>query len=438
MSKTKSKNIVFMLLIALLIFNTTSFAAEYDWIGEIDNNWDVPGNWAVTGSIYTWPNEQYDLIYKPRVNDDCEEINIAKGGVVNRVGSLDINGAADGSNEVALTIKGNSELNIHPGWGKDIWIANGGDSKGRVEVRGGSHLELLDGAIRIGNGSASVGTLSVVDSTVDIAQWLIVGRTTTGIAEFKSSTLNITGWDDWSSLYIAYKSNSTGSLSIKDSNINIESNLNVGNENDSIGSVEIKDSSLNIGNNLLLNRKGALTTLNIKGSSIINIGNQFRMNIKGAAKISNVVMSDGDVTVGSDSRLNMDGGVGSVADFILKDGIWFTGGNIFVGETADGDSYLRIKDGTMISNKTIYVGNPFGSDNGESKIYLNGGMLQGDNLEFNEEIGDSLIIYRGGELWINNSNVTETDMQNFIDIGKIDVPTDYEITTIGAYTVLRS
>jgi len=561
MIKTQSQKRIFMFVVAFVVLSGTSFAAEYDWTGYIDVDWDNPGNWDVTGSIYTWPNEQFGDSW---VNKDCDEINIATGGVVDRVGDLRISGADDGSNEVVLTIDNSSELNIHPGFGKDIWIAVGDNSRGRVEVRDGSHLELEDGAIRIGEGNTSVGALNIINGTVDIAQWLIVGRTSKGTVEIKNGNLNIEGWGGWSSLYVAYNSNSTGTLDINNGNVNIEdslivgnsdnstgiieiknsnfniskhlslgnggegtscsmsikdnsiinigsnlrvgnsdsstgtleiknstldigSNLQVGNSDSSTGTLEIKDSTLviggsanlggsgntlgilgikdstveigedlflaksgtstgtleikggtlDIGNNLILVRRGASGTLSIKGNSIINIGGEFQMNAQPTGMVSEVVMDDGVVTVLYDSYLNFRGDGDSVADFTLNNGIWDSGGNINVGKTDEGDSCLTINGGMMQAGQKIFVGNP-GIDLGESKIFLNGGVLQGEDLEFNLEPGDSLIIYRGGELRIRSSALDETDMQDLIDIGKIDVPTDYEITTIGNYTVLRS
>ena len=47
MSKTKSKNIIILLVIALLTLSTTSFAAVYDWIGTTDVYWDNPDNWEI-------------------------------------------------------------------------------------------------------------------------------------------------------------------------------------------------------------------------------------------------------------------------------------------------------------------------------------------------------------------------------------------------------
>jgi len=554
-------NRIFILAAAVLMFCATSFAAEYDWTGaDGDLIWDNAANWDVTGSIWTWPNEEYA---SSRVNQDCDEINIATGGIVDRFGSLNISGADDGSNEVVLTVDNSSELNIHDYWGKDIGIAYGYDSRGRVEVRGGSHLELVDGAIRIGEGNTSVGTLNIIDGTVDIAQWLIVGRTSTGIVEVENGTLNIAGWDNWSSLYVAYKSNSTGTMNVKNGNINIEGSLLVGNSDNSTGTVEIKNSDLNINKYLSVSHGGAGTfgSMEIKDNSIIDIGNalivgnsasstgtveiedstldignalmvgnstssigtveiknstldigiastigdlivgnsasstgtveiedssvqigmslqlgqndlatgtveiknsdlnigkhlsvgslgtstgtleiknssieivkhlivagknssvgimnigdgstifvggRFRMNNKAdSGSVSEVVMDGGSVSVGGYTAINHSSGVGSIANFTLNDGIWDSSGDINVGNTLYGDSYLTINGGTMVTGRKIFVGRNGGGDSGESRIFLNGGLLQGEVLVF-DLIADSSIVYKGGELWFKTSNI---------------------------------
>ena len=481
MTKTKSKNIMLVLVVALLTLSTTSFAAVYDWIGTSGDNWETPGNWDVTGSTWTWPNEEYG---DSRVNQDCEEINITTGDIVDRFNHLAMSGASEGSNETVLTIRNNSGLHI----GGHMWIGQNGDGTVQVEVRNGSSLtvdkvlivgdaeestgllDVTNGAVEVkegmfvgkahnstgkmqikgnvpgagydlnvwkslsvGDSDNSVGTVEIKSSSVKIGRDLNVGKTgsSTGTVEIKSSTVDI-----GSILFIG--KGSTGMFEIKDSTLDTGSNLVVGRDEGSTGTVEIKDSTLDIQQLLILTRWGTSGIMNIKGNSIIIINERFQMGAKPTMNaVSKLVMDDGVVTVGSDSRLNMAGAAGSMADFTLNDGTWINGGNIYVGETPEGDCYLTINGGTMVSDSMIFVGNPGGDDIGESIIFLNGGVLQGEGLEFNMD-ADSLIVYRGGELRIRNSALDETDMQNLIDIGKIDVPSDYEITTIGDYTVLRS
>jgi T5SS/PEP-CTERM-associated repeat protein len=532
MTKTKSKNIIFMLVVALLTLSTTSFAAVYDWIGAVDVDWDNPSNWDVTGSTWTWPNEEYG---DSLVNQDCDKINITTGDIVDRIDSLAMSGASEGSNETVLTISNNSGLSI---WGH-MWIGQNGDGTVKAEVSNGSSLtvgqslvvgdaeestgllDVTDGAVEVmgemyvgkydnstgnlqikrdvpgvgydlivwkdmyvgfrhdsvgtveiesssvkfgnklrigwestgmfkikdstlsirgpvevGYRGSSSGTLEIESSTVDIGGTLNVGRESTGMLKIKDSTLGIDH-----RLNVGRRAGSTGTVEIEDSTLDIGYNLVVGESTGSTGTLEIKDSTLDIHQSLTLTRAGTSGIMSIKGDSIIIINEQFQMGAKDKMNaVSELVMDDGAVTVGFESRLNMAGAAGSMADFTLNGGTWINRGKgIYVGETTYGDCHLTINGGTMVSDSMIFVGSPGGDDFGQSRIFLNGGLLQGEGLELNIP-ADSRIVYKGGELWINKSALTEADMQDLIDIGKIDVSAApvYEITTIGDYTVLRS
>ena len=48
-------------------------AATYDWDGsEGDGNWYTPANWTVSGSSWTYPNDQYEFGATPyRINEDA-------------------------------------------------------------------------------------------------------------------------------------------------------------------------------------------------------------------------------------------------------------------------------------------------------------------------------------------------------------------------------
>jgi hypothetical protein len=576
MIKTKSKNIIILLVLALLTLSTTSFAAVYDWIGVFDSDWDNPDNWNVTGSIWTWPNEQYFNIAKECVNDDCEEINIASGNKLSRLYGLTMSGASEGSNETILTISNNTDLYI---WGC-MWIGQCGTGTVKTEVSNGSSLfvdslvvgdaegstgllDVVNGAVEVvgemyvgkydnstgklqirrdvpsygydlrvwknmtvgsfndsmgtvdidnssiklenrlliglestgifkiggstlsirgnmeaGSGANSSGTVEIKSSTVDIGDDLKVGRKSTGMFEIEDSILDIggnmtAGNKVNSSGTIKIKSStvgiggtlkvgrestgmcaiedsilnigetlfvgeeSTGMCEIEDSTLDIYWNLVVGKSSGSTGTIEIKDSTLDIKGRLRLTRGGTSGTMSIEGNSKISVNEEFRMGDKDTLNaVSKLEMDGGDVVIGSHCHLNMDGGAGSVADFTLNDGRWTNDGNIYVGETPRGDCSLTINGGTMVSYSNIFVGSPGIDDFGQSRIFLNGGLLQGEGLECNIK-ANSRIVYKGGELWINKSALTEAEMQDLINIGKIDVPVNYEITTIGDYTVLR-
>ena len=286
--------------------------------------------------------------------------------------------------------------------------------------------------MEVGYRGSSSGTLEIESSTVDIGGTLNVGRESTAMLKIKDSTVDIDR-----RFNVGRRAGSTGTVEIEDSTLDIGRNLVVAEKAGSTGTVEIKDSTLDIHDSLTLTNGGTSGIMSIKGDSIIIINEQFQMGAKGKVNaVSELVMDDGAVTVGVISRLNMAGAAGSMADFTLNDGRWTNNGNIYVGETPRGDCNLTINGGSMASYSNIFVGSPGIDDFGQSRIFLNGGLLQGEGLEFNIK-ANSRIVYKGGELRINKSALNEADMQDLINIGKIDVPADYEITTIGDYTVLR-
>jgi len=341
-----------LVLVLVMALGSATQAAVYNWTGAAaDGSWNTPGNWSVSGSAYTWPNEQWGNEY---TNEDCDEINLTTGDVVSRGSWLSIDGARDGSNTARLTLNNTSTLNV----GASMWVADWGGTKGRIDVLGHSVLS-VDGDLKIGDDDLSIGTLNVIDGTVSTA-----------------------------------------------------------------------------GNLIIANRAGSTGYLNISGNAVINCGYKFYMNDGGGAgAFSKVVMDSGTFTTGDNAYLNDDAGP-STAYFIMNGGSFNSGGVIDVSWNLDGTSHLTINGGEMIAADAIRLGVSGGADTGESRIFLNDGKLQGEDLQFN--MTDSLIVYTGGELWINNSAVSEMDMLMLIRDGKIDVSgaPGYSIITSGNYTVL--
>jgi hypothetical protein len=467
---------MFMLVAVLLALSSTSYAAEYNWTGKAgDLNWNTPGNWKVTGSIYnwTWPNDEFEA---RRVNQDCDEIKIANGDMVARLDELVISGASDGSNEAVLTIDKSSGLSLSGL--SNMWIGRGINGRGRAEVQKGSLLSMSRG-LTIALDAGSVGALNIVDGTVNVGRLLNVGSSgvgCVGTVDVKNSTVNIGTW-----VQLGSSPGATGELSIKDSTLKVEQHFSVGHGGtgtmemrggiltvngllmvgrhgsgastlqirsgtvdvgslwigllgETVGTVEMKGGTLNTAGDLNLARECVSGTLSIK-DGVVNIGGGFQMNLMPAGRVSELVMDGGVVNVASATRVNWAGGPDSWADFTLNGGTWNSDGEITVGMTPNGgNAYLTINGGTMVTYYgTVSVGNP---GSGKSRIFLNGGLLQGEGLVIDDS-SDSLIVYRGGELWINKYAVDEVAMQSLITAGKIDVPAIYEITTVGEYTVLR-
>ncbi len=328
-------------------------AAIYDWTGAADDgNWNTVGNWLVTGSAYTWPNEQFGNEY---INEDADEINLTNGDTVSRSGGLSPDGARDASNVCKVTLD-NGTTFIVTG---TMWIADYDNTQGRVDVLGGSFLD-VGGQLKVGDDQGSIGTLNVVDSRIDVGNHLVV-------ANYYGST----GY-----LYIA--------------------------------------------------------------NSTINIVNNFYMNDASGAGVSTsyVVMDSGTVNMGGYCTFNDD--IDGTATFILNGGSWNVGSYLNLSDNLDGHAYLTINAGEMISGGSLRLGKDGGTDIGQVRIYMNGGLLQGEDIEF--VITDSKIIFSDGmgKLKINSLAVSEADMQAFIDSGNIDVSAlvDYTISTDSGYTVL--
>ena len=144
------KSIVMCILAVLGFTHVHVQAATYTWNDKAgDGNWDDAGNWTVVGSEYTWPNEQKN---NPYVNDDCDQIIIGNGAVVQRDASLSIDGLAD-SFPAMLMLENGSRLISNDA----IYLANALGTSGYIGIRDGATLEVRGKVLDLGNdGDGSV------------------------------------------------------------------------------------------------------------------------------------------------------------------------------------------------------------------------------------------------------------------------------------------
>jgi hypothetical protein len=219
--------------------------------------------------------------------------------------------------------------------------------------------------------------------------------------------------------------------------LNVAGDIKLGDDPGSIGTMNVVNGRVEIGDDLIVtNRAGGTGYLNISGDSVINIADKFYMNDGGGSgSLSYVVMDGGVVTTVGNTYLNDDAGP-SEAYFTLNGGIFNSGGVIDVSWNLDGLSHLTINDGEMTAADAIRMGVSGGGDTGQSRVFLNGGVLQAEDLLWN--MTDSKIVFVDGELRINGVAVSVGDMQALVDAGKIDVSgaAGYAILTDGDYTVL--
>ena len=149
-------------------------AATYTFNGSVDGNWNNKTNWTVSGSTYTWPNEQYNNEY---INQDARLIFIGNSNVVTKSNSLSVDGPRNGSATNVLVIS-NATLNVQ----KPGWIGDYGGTKGHIKVIDGGRLT-YSGNLRVGDDNGSIGYVTVSNGILSTTGDLELGHRsgTTGI-----------------------------------------------------------------------------------------------------------------------------------------------------------------------------------------------------------------------------------------------------------------
>lgn len=265
----------------------------------------------------------------------------------------------------------------------------------------------------------------------------IVGELKTHITVNNASTLKIN--NGAGNLWCADAANTQGQVDILGGSTLQAYSLKVG--DNGTGWANIVDSTVSLGRDLVVatyfNGNGTVYTKN----STINITRNFYMNDGGNGAQSQFTMDGGTVNVTGTCWIGDDSGVGSNATMDFNYGTWTTKNDIVVGYNLDNTTHVTIDGGSMTAGTgggtgIIKLGVSGGTNIGQSRIFLNAGMLQGENLLF--AAGDRKIVFTGGQLRINGANVSEAAMQALIGTGNIDVSgaPGYLIYTDGAYTVL--
>lgn len=235
--------------------------------------------------------------------------------------------------------------------------------------------------------------------------------------------------------------------------LNNGSTLTAGNElqvgNDGPGSAEVfvNDSMLVSTNNLVVgerqNTNGYLE-INGAGSVVQTDGNLYMIDAGGASgpALAQVVVNDGLLDIDDNIYVNDDGAeAGNQAFFTLNGGSVQAGGWMALPWVMSiNQSHLTVNGGTLVlaggefNDRGIEMG-VSGTDTVESRVFLNGGLVQTEALVFNA--ADSQVVFTGGELRVNSAALSESDMMALIG-SKIDVSgaSAWTITTIGDYTTL--
>ena len=565
------RKLIFLISL-VLVLGSSAHAGLYVWNGsEGDGIWDTILNWTVTDSAWTWPNEEFG---NKMVNDDTLGIDILNGEAVSRGSDLAIQGAADGSTTGVLTLDAGSSLTVE---GR-LAIGGGDNTLGQIDILGGSTLTIAGEGndLKVVDNDGTLGTLNIVDSTVDIIDdftidqgegyvnisgssilnaddFLIADANTsvcyvdisgttviTIVDDFKidegigtvtiggdavinfgddcyipdqagEGTMTLTGnsvfnvGDDMTiaddantvghvivtgnatlnapdELYITDANTAFGTLDVSgNATVNVGDDLDIGSDGPGIcnisenATVTVADkiyvaennefapfeSHLTIsdnatvevtGNFIVVDNAGLTGYLHISGNPTIT-ANNFYMNDDGSddpnnpmPSTSEVIMDGGTVTVDGYTTFNDDNP--GTAEFIMNGGSFYSADYLNLSDNLDGTAHLTMNGGEMITGDRLRLGKDDGEDTGQVRIFMNGGLLQAEELS-DIMITDTKIIYTGGEIRIrqpfqpdpNDPNTTwglsKADMQDLIDTGIIEVNDVYSIITIGDYTVLN-
>ncbi|HUV64361.1 MAG TPA: proprotein convertase P-domain-containing protein [Sedimentisphaerales bacterium] len=338
--------------------------------------------------------------------------DIIAGNSVGGVGYVDIGGTAtvnvddlktdDG--EGHITIGGDATLNLD-----DLIIDNPDGVLGTVDIGGAATVTVADDImIDEATGTINIGGTATVSNGDDF----MVGDDPPGVGYVNiGDDATVTVGD---LLYVAHNEGAEGHLTISgNATVNILDDL------------------------IVANAGGVTATLHISGNPTINITSEFYMNDDdGAPANSQTIMDGGTVIIGSYCTFNDDNP--GTAEFIMNGGSWYCADYLNLSDNLDGTAHLTMNGGEMITGNRLRLGKDGGEDTGQVRIFMNGGLLQAEDLDI--KITDTQIVHTGGDLRINSANVSEDDIRQMIADGTIVVTgeesVDYFIISAGGYTAL--
>ena len=378
------KQIIFCIAICALAATQTAWAANYEFTGEVDNNWSTAGNWRIAygGNQQTsvpsdsnqnfWPSTKmpqsfadnpvveidgtYGTTYKLHVRNLGTESN----PVVFRADTDDHGVTAAGANTdkgffIGYDV-GNAWLRLEKGtYTGGTWFIGSSDYIGNIVVCDG--VTMSGYQIRFGNGSFSAtNTALTVNNTCYF-----------GYQSGKSVTVykNEGAWTMKGNMHVGH--NGGGTLVQDGGAIEVQGNLFIGNPGE--GSLTINSGALN-GKTTYIGRNGAIGrgTLTVNGGTVSLVGD--------------CVLGDkGDTTDGGTGTLIVNGGTMEID-------------NTKCTRSGNGTGTINLNGGTF---KTKYCRDDVAG--GSFTINFNGGTLQANAVQSNGLLqhgsGNGLYVYVG-------------------------------------------
>ena len=375
--------------------------------------------------------------------------------------------------------------------GGSISAATNGTSYSRVGYNGTATMTVKNnGAFTTGHhlyvGQYGTGTMNVQSGgKVDVGMTLYLGRNASGNGTINidgtgGSSVTVTGDDiivghegagavtvtnggvfktNADAMVVAQSNGSTGTLTLDAGSVaGAVGRVYFGESGQ--GTCNVTDSTLNVGLDLRVGHTAtAVGVLNVYGDSVVNVGRDFETFIGGGTVTSPdkgkalVHVLDGDMNINGYCSLGHATTGGSYTEFTVDDGVVDIGlapsslGDLILGwYDTDANVDVLLNGGVMTVGGAIYMGRatnavgdtitPTGSDTGQLRINIAGGILQAEDYVVAGTISDSLLTLTAGYLRINRAAVSEGDMAALVGLGDISCPNGYVIYTDGNYTVL--
>ena len=343
--------------------------------------------------------------------DLTDDFKVDEGiGTITIGGDAVINFADDGyfpdkTGEATLTITDNAVFNV----GDDITIADDAGTVGHMIITGNATVNAPD-EFYLADDPNAYAILDVNGTaTLNIGDDLDVGEDGPAVCNIGGSAVVIVA----DTIYIPHHQQG------------IEASMTIS------GNATVSCDDLQV-----VNDGGNTGFLHISGNPTVTMNDFYMNNDEGDPGTSEVIMDGGTVTVGNNTTINDDNN--GTATFTLNGGTFYTGGYLNVSDNLDGTAHLTINGGKMITADRRRLGKDGGEDTGQVRVFLNGGLLQAEELS-DIEITDTQIIADGGTLAIGSDSVSEDDMLQMIDDGTIVADmNDYFVITEGAYTLLST
>jgi T5SS/PEP-CTERM-associated repeat protein len=307
------------------------------------------------------------------------------------------------------------------------------DGKGHIIISGNATVNVGDD-LELANEPTGVGTVDISGTaTVTITDDIDLGKKGVG-------TLNISGDATLhvpDELYIGDDGGSEGHLNISgNATVEVVDDIDVG-DNGLLGTLDISENAtVHVVDSIKIAENGGPGHMTVSGTATVNVDDDIEPGCSpgiGTLDIS----ENATVILGDDFELGVD--AGGEGHLTVSGNASVTCDDLFVGKDLDSITSLTINGGETICGDDLHMGNSGGADIGQSRVFMNGGMLQAEGLNIN--ITDSQIVYTGGLFGIGSADVNEAGMQQLITDGTIVVDVVdgvYSIATTGdGYTVLN-